>query len=877
MNIFNEKKQYQEYSQVFINNVIYKTNEAVVIENQGEKYVGIICKIIDNNNNETQLCVRKYIFAKKLKKLFNQQGQDYDEANEVVQDLSCYYIVNISNIISKCVVAFLSMEDSIYYVLSNNLNPSVYYSCRFALKGSQLFPVEKTIIKEIYFEEKTTISNENTPITSSICRIEMQFDDEKASPPTRRNSVKRDLNKSFGYSSPTNQKSILNYSIISSSDEENDLKLKLRVSKRDNQTSKSKDTCTTPPKYRRSARDVPRKSYVDYISPKKRQHGRKSESDGCDFKDPQESTPKKQPRKEISRRSQRIIKTPQRYVDDTTSTQRKTPVRRSLRLLSEDLQLAQNKENEVDRDNRPAKESDCLDDSLRKNIFKTNLKSTISNEDKNILNDSNCGTHNGTKLNGDDNRIMNINSELKVQLSKLNLSTSTETSSDDSSESDVTDRESKPKSKRKSTPKKIKIANDSQKVPKTPRQVSIESTRSPRTPKNRARLIREGVITPSMQERSTKVEENKTPLMRAKSQLHLSYIVDSLPCREKEYSDVQNFIEGKLLDGCGGCMYISGVPGTGKTATVTSVIKSLQKNKKIPRFDFISINGMALSEPRQSYVEILKQLRGKTHSWEQAQNILEDIFVKQKKIPPIVMLIDELDILCTKRQDVVYNLLDWPTKAKNQLIVITIANTMDLPERLLMSRVTSRLGLTRLTFQAYTYKQLQEIVSKRLCGTDTFNSDAIQFVARKVASVSGDARRALDICRRAVEIAETSGSEQMVNISHVDQALNAMITQPKILAIMSCSKLEKLILQSIVAEVERTGVEETTFCDVYKMLITCSSIEGFKITSPTVAQRSVARLSAYKLILTDQKCNNINQKIILNVSIDDVFYALNKN
>lgn len=77
-----------------------------------------------------------------------------------------------------------------------------------------------------------------------------------------------------------------------------------------------------------------------------------------------------------------------------------------------------------------------------------------------------------------------------------------------------------------------------------------------------------------------------------------------------------------------------------------------------------------------------------------------------------------------------YNLLDWPTKAKNQLIVITIANTMDLPERLLMSRVTSRLGLTRLTFQAYTYKQLQEIVTMRLTGTDTFNPDAVQFVAR---------------------------------------------------------------------------------------------------------------------------------------------------
>lgn len=144
------------------------------------------------------------------------------------------------------------------------------------------------------------------------------------------------------------------------------------------------------------------------------------------------------------------------------------------------------------------------------------------------------------------------------------------------------------------------------------------------------------------------------------------------------------------------------------------------------------INGMRLTEPRQSYVDILRQLTGKTVPWEQAQSILEAKFTKtsKKNSLPIILIVDELDMLCTKRQDVVYNLLDWPTKTCNQLIVVTIANTMDLPERLLMSRVTSRLGLTRLTFQAYTFKQLQEIVTQRLKGTDSFNIDAIQYVAR---------------------------------------------------------------------------------------------------------------------------------------------------
>ena len=43
-----------------------------------------------------------------------------------------------------------------------------------------------------------------------------------------------------------------------------------------------------------------------------------------------------------------------------------------------------------------------------------------------------------------------------------------------------------------------------------------------------------------------------------------------------------------------------------------------------------------------------------------------------------------------------------------------------------------------------------------------FEKDAIQLVARKVASLSGDARRALDICRRAAELAQRDVAAQGV-------------------------------------------------------------------------------------------------------------------
>jgi len=56
-------------------------------------------------------------------------------------------------------------------------------------------------------------------------------------------------------------------------------------------------------------------------------------------------------------------------------------------------------------------------------------------------------------------------------------------------------------------------------------------------------------------------------------------------------------------------MYISGVPGTGKTATVHEVIRSLQQSSEqdeIPHFRFIEINGMKMTDPHQAYVQILQ-------------------------------------------------------------------------------------------------------------------------------------------------------------------------------------------------------------------------------------------------------------------------------
>jgi origin recognition complex subunit 1 len=56
--------------------------------------------------------------------------------------------------------------------------------------------------------------------------------------------------------------------------------------------------------------------------------------------------------------------------------------------------------------------------------------------------------------------------------------------------------------------------------------------------------------------------------------------------------------------------------------------------------------------------------------------------------------------------------------------------------------------MVRINFQPYTTTQLEQIVHARLGGsTEVLSKDAVKFAAMKVSSISGDARRVLDICR----------------------------------------------------------------------------------------------------------------------------------
>ncbi|KAI4277283.1 MAG: hypothetical protein L6R38_005471 [Xanthoria sp. 2 TBL-2021] len=342
-----------------------------------------------------------------------------------------------------------------------------------------------------------------------------------------------------------------------------------------------------------------------------------------------------------------------------------------------------------------------------------------------------------------------------------------------------------------------------------------------------------------------------SPFQLARSNLHVSSIPATLPCREEEFNTVYAHLEAAITAGSGACIYISGTPGTGKTATVREVVAQLNASvlaEELDDFIFVEINGMKVTDPHQSYSLLWEALKGERVSPSHALGLLEREFDRPSpRRVPCVVLMDELDQLVTKNQSVMYNFFNWPGLRHSRLIVLAVANTMDLPERTLSNKISSRLGLTRITFPGYTHEQLQAIISSRLSHVPghIVDPDAIQFASRKVAAVSGDARRALDICRRAVEIAESEVAEEadpglatpskrkklrdkaedgnskvkekktgQVTIGTVKQAINEATSSSLQQYLKSLPLSSKMFLAAILARTRRSGISECVLGDV---------------------------------------------------------------
>jgi origin recognition complex subunit 1 len=381
------------------------------------------------------------------------------------------------------------------------------------------------------------------------------------------------------------------------------------------------------------------------------------------------------------------------------------------------------------------------------------------------------------------------------------------------------------------------------------------------------------------------VVENE--IVKASRALSLATIPEYMPCREEQQEQIEDFMRNAIASSAssrnkaGKCLYISGIPGTGKTACVMDIVRNMTQGGN-RNFHFIEINGLQLPSPMHVYSKLCEALTGETVGPSTAMMALEDLFTgkSQKEFMHghhIIVLLDEMDSIVNKSQKALYNLFDWPSNPSSNMSIIGIANTMDLPERL-HPRIASRLAANKVVFHPYQKDDLQTIVQARLEAFDTlFDDAALQYAARKVANCSGDLRRCLELCRRALEVAlrRADGVTEglLVSARDIDAAAKEAYNSPSIKMLAGCTRDQLMLMAAMCLECQYSGAENDTIIleDAFDRLN--GSFPGYSIALPALLH-SVSNLGSSKLILCDGISNRLGCKISLNVVKEDLKYVL---
>ena len=307
-----------------------------------------------------------------------------------------------------------------------------------------------------------------------------------------------------------------------------------------------------------------------------------------------------------------------------------------------------------------------------------------------------------------------------------------------------------------------------------------------------------------------------------------------------------------------------GMPGTGKTATFLYIIDQLKNSEEFAgKFEFIHVNCMKLTKPQEIYGIICRETCGKQKSGHEALDRINTYLKASGKKTCFVILVDEIDALLNKKQDVLYNLFNWTNMQNSNFIVVGIANTMDLSDKFI-HKVSSRMGNKQLVFAPYSRDQLQDIITKRLRDTQAFTSDSILFCSAKVASYSGDARRAFQVCKKAAFLA-LEQNQTKISIEHIQRAFKQLFASVFVQAINSLPGSMKLVLAALCMELKNNN-REVTGCDriCARLNSYCETLLCLRTLGVKQVQVLVNRLASLHLVSVD------GDSVRLMVTPDDV-------
>lgn len=266
-------------------------------------------------------------------------------------------------------------------------------------------------------------------------------------------------------------------------------------------------------------------------------------------------------------------------------------------------------------------------------------------------------------------------------------------------------------------------------------------------------------------------------------------------------------------------LFIYGKTGTGKSLTVLHTkneLETVAKENKIPLkilYTNCKMKKIAATEYRL-IAELGRSLDVEIPATGLPTDEVYNIFFnKIESLHSLVIIIlDEIDGLISKNGDeVLYNLTRTNSELQNSVVsLIGISNDLRFTE-LLDPRVQSSLSEEEIVFPPYNAIQLQDILRKR--AAEAFKSGSlvdgvIEKCSAYAAREHGDARRALELLRVAAELADRTGSAQVL-LSHLDMAEEKIEHDRMLEVVQTHPKQHQAVLLSIIKAPSTKGVIQT--------------------------------------------------------------------